>query len=155
MKNSAISILVCSILFLSAIILSCNNPTINQQKEVNRNDSTDAASVIIKESIPDSTLQFLITSAAQDFHLHHPPTAIDFRNVKAGYIASPNEKMYLICGEFLSQEKKEWESFTTIRTSGYEQYLGDNMYCHKAVFILGNKDDLSLELKNKFIALGK
>jgi hypothetical protein len=125
------------------IILACNTPVNSKE------------SITTIESIPDSVIQFLITSAATDFNEHHPPTVMDLRNVKAGYISSGNERTYLICGEFLSQEKKDWKSFTTIKTSGYEQYIGDNPYCQKATFVETGSNRLSEEIKNKLTELGK
>ncbi|MFZ7144369.1 MAG: hypothetical protein ACO1G6_03415 [Bacteroidota bacterium] len=46
------------------------------------------------------------------------------------------EKSFLLCGEFLFQEEKEWIEFTTIKTSGYEQYLGKNQYCQDSTIVL-------------------
>lgn len=131
------------IVFMSAIIC-CNS-----NKKAETKDGSTAISE--NESIPDSVVQFLIISASKDFRNHQPPTPIDFRNVKIGYIKSPNrEKTFLLCGEFLSREKKEWTAFTTIKTSGYEQYLGKTQYCQDAIMVLTD-ENLSIELKNKLI----
>lgn len=123
-------------------ILCCNSN--------NKAESKDSSTAISEnESIPDSVVQFLITSATYDFRNHQPPTPIDFRNVKIGYIKSPNnEKIFILCGEFLSQENKEWTEFSTIKTSGYEQYLGKTQYCQDATMVL-TQENLSVELKNK------
>lgn len=129
------------ILVMSAIIC-CNS---------NKKADTKVSSTAISEneSIPDSVVQFLIISASDDFLTHQPPTAIDFRNVKIGYLLSQeNEKIFLLCGEFLSQENKEWTEFTTIKTSGYEQYLGKTQYCQDATMVLTD-ENFSVELKNK------
>jgi len=129
------------IVFMAAII-SCNS---------NKKGDTNVSSTEISEneSIPDSIVQFLITSASKDFRNHQPPTPIDFRNLKIGYLKSPNsEKMFVLCGEFLSQENKEWTAFTTIKTYGYEQYLGKTQYCQDAIMVLTD-ESLSVELKNK------
>lgn len=83
------------LLFMTAITC-CNS---------NNKTETKESSTVISEngSIPDTVVQFLITSASNDFRNHQPPTPIDFRNVKIGYIKSPNnEKTFLLCGEFLS-----------------------------------------------------
>lgn len=131
------------VVFMS-VIVSCNS-----NKKAETKDSSTAISV--NESIPDTVVQFLIISASNDFRNHQPPTPIDFRNVKIGYIKSPNsEKTFLLCGEFLSQENKVWTEFTTIKTSGYEQYLGKTQYCQDATMVLTD-ENLSVELKNKFI----
>ena len=132
----------CAYIFVLSAIIGCNSNTITK--------TNDRSSITAgKEIIPDSVVQFLITSASHDFRHHQPPTAIDFLNVKIGYLASPNnEKIFLLCGEFLSKENKEWVEFTTIKTSGYEQYLGKTQYCQDATMILTGKN-LSSELKNK------
>lgn len=129
------------ILFITAII-GCNSN--------NKSETKDSSIAISKnEVIPDTIVQFLITSASNDFRNHQPPTPIDFRNVKIGYIKSAtNEKTFVLCGQFLSQENKEWIEFTTIKTSKYEQYLGKTKYCQDATMVLID-ENLSVELKNK------
>lgn len=134
-------------IILLIILLACNTKV--NEKESKTKTLVNVAKSESIESIPDSVIQFLIASAATDFNEHQPPTVIDVRNVKAGYISSENDRTYLICGEFLSKEKKEWESFTTIKTSGYEQYIGKSMYCQEATFADTDSNRLSEELKNK------
>jgi hypothetical protein len=130
------------IFFMSAIIC-CNSN--------NKAETKDSSTAISEnESIPETVVQFLITSASNDFRNHQPPTPIDFRNVKIGYIKAPNnDNIFLLCGEFLSQDNKEWTEFTTIKTSGYEQYLGKTQYSQDATMILTD-EKLTLDLKNKF-----
>lgn len=125
---------------LLIILVACNT-------QVNEQESNIKTPPESRESIPDSVIQFLITSAAIDFNEHQPPIAIDFRNVKAGFISSDNVRIYLICGEFFSQEKKVWDSFTTIKTSDYEQYLGTTTYCEDATFVETDSNRLSDEIK--------
>lgn len=129
-------------IFLMSAILSCNSET----KTTTKNVSTATAE---NEAIPDSVVQFLITSAANDFRHHQPPTPVDFRKVRIGYITSSNERIYVLCGEFLSKENNEWVEFTTVKTSGYEQYLGKSHYCTDATMILTD-ENLLVELKTKF-----
>jgi len=130
------------IFFMSAIIC-CNSNNKAETKE-------SSTAISENESIPETVVQFLITSASNDFRNHQPPTPIDFRNVKIGYIKAPNnDNIFLLCGEFLSQDNKEWTEFTTIKTSGYEQYLGKTQYCQDATMILTD-EKLTLDLKNKF-----
>ena len=134
-------ILLVGIFFMS-VIISCNANNKSQNKV-----SSDTASE--KVVIPDTVVRFLITSASNDFQNHQPPTPIDFRNVKIGYIeSSPNEITYILCGEFQSRENKQWIEFTTIKTSGYEQYIGKSQYCKDAKIVLTDKN-LTIELKNK------
>ncbi|MCF2443951.1 hypothetical protein L0657_08295 [Dyadobacter sp. CY345] len=129
-------------LVLTVAMICCN---FNKKADTKVNSTT----ISENESIPDSVVKFLISSASNDFLNHQPPTPIDFRNVKIGYIKSPNsEKTFLLCGEFLSQENKEWKEFTTIKTSGYEQYIGKTQYCQEAKMVLTD-ENLSLELKKK------
>jgi hypothetical protein len=139
-----------SLAFL-AILLSCNT---RPNKELSKNNPSNTSTKSERiNSIPNPVIQFLIHSAATDFNEHHPPTAIDIRNVKAGYISSGKDTIYLICGEFLSKEENNWIQFVTIKTSGYEQYIGDNMYCQKATFQKTGDDKLSGEIKEKLNAL--
>ncbi len=129
-------------IFLMSAMISCNS---NSKTGTNHSSSVNSG----QEVIPDSVVQFLITSASIDFRNHKPPTAIDFRNVKIGYLASSNsENVFVLCGEFLSKENKEWVDFTTIKTSGYEQYLGKTQYCQEATIVLTD-EKLSLDLKSK------
>lgn len=76
----------------------------------------------------DSTIEFLLTSAATDFRSQRPHDPVRLRDVRLGHvITSGDEQQYMLCGEFLpGQEggKAEWTPFATIRTSGYEQWLG-------------------------------
>lgn len=89
------------------------------------------------KEIPDTIVQFLMTSAAKDFRNHQPPTPIDFRDIKIGYLTSTNNaKNFILCGEFLSKENKEWIEFATIKTEGYEQYIGKTHYCQEATTVL-------------------
>ena len=125
------------------VLVSCN-----PNNKIEKIESSTVNSVT--EIIPDSVVQFLIISASSDFKNHQPPTPTDFRNIKIGYLASDKtEKIYLLCGEFLSKEDKKWVEFTTIKTSGYEQYLGKTQYCQDATMVLAD-EKLSLDLKHKF-----
>ena len=104
-----------------------------------------------KEAIPDSVVQFLITSAASDFHDHQPPTPIDFRNVRIGYFTSPDSgRTFVLCGEFLTKEDKAWVEFATIKTSGYEQHIGKTQYCQGATVVLTD-ESFSRELKDRLV----
>ena len=71
----------------------------------------------------DSPMEFLLRSAATDFHAHRPPVVERFRDVRFGHIMTPaGAKQYQLCGEFLPQQregKAEWTPFATIKTSGF------------------------------------
>jgi hypothetical protein len=131
-----------AVIFILAAMISCNAHDKSETKE-----SSGVTSEV--EMIPDTVVQFLITSAVIDFRDHQPPTPIDFRNVKVGYLKSTeSKKIFVLCGEFLSKEDNYWIAFTTIKTSGYEQYIGKTQYCHDAILVLTD-ERLSLELKSK------
>lgn len=151
MKKINFSSLPIAIITILSISLPACNSKVNDEEESKTKTQIDSAKPEVNESIPDSIIQFLITSSATDFNEHKPPTVIDVRNIKVGYISTDNEKMHLICGEYLSQEKNEWESFTTIKTSGYEQYIGTTTYCKDATFIKTDSEKLSEEIKNKLL----
>lgn len=84
----------------------------------------------------DAPVEFLLTSAAQDFRAH-PPHPGRFRDVRIGYVAEPDgKKQYRMCGAFQPEGKSanaDWVPFVTIKTSGYEQYLGRTTYCEGAI----------------------
>jgi len=142
-KISKYTLVTVAFIFLMSAIISCNSETKTATK-------TGSMAIAENEVVPDTIVQFLIVSAAYDFRKHQPPTPLDFRNVKIGYITSSNnEKIYVLCGEFLSKENNEWVEFTTIKTSGYEQYLGKTQYCQDATMVLTD-ENLLVGLKTKF-----
>ena len=117
-----------------------------------------------KEAPPDSVVKFLLDSAASDFHAHRPPDPVRFRDVRIAHVTSPTgEKQYRLCGEFLPAPapaqahegaKDEWISFVTIKTSGYEQYIGGQAadLC-KGSAVTGDEDDLSSALQSRLDSL--
>lgn len=140
---SKYTLVTVAFIVLMSAILSCNSETKTATK-------TGSTATTTNETVPDSVVQFLIASAANDFRKHQPPTPLDFRNVKIGYINSSNhERIFVLCGEFLSKENNEWVEFTTIKTSGYEQYLGKTQYCQDATMVLTD-ENLLVGLKAKF-----
>jgi len=106
----------------------------------------------------DSAIEFLLTSAATDFHTHQPPYPTRFRDVRSGYVVTTaGTRQYRLCGEFLAAQesgKAEWAPFATIQTSPYEQWLGAqaSSFC-KDPSITWNKGDLSSSLKSRLDAL--
>ena len=100
---------------------------------------------------PDAvTIRFLLDSAAADFRAH-PPKALAFRKVYFGqFDAQGQPPQYEICGEFQVARAgggKEWLHFVTIKTSGYEQYIGAqaNGFCTREG-MSWDEDDWSAEL---------
>lgn len=107
----------------------------------------------------DSPKEFLLTSAAADFHAHSAAAVERFRDVHFGHVTTPTgARQYQLCGEFLPQQregKAEWTPFVTIKTSGYEQYLGVQAasFCQPSKFVRENDEDLSSLLKKRIDSL--
>jgi hypothetical protein len=103
-------------------------------------------------------VEFLLTSAATDFHTHRPPHPVRFRDVRSGYVMTPDgTRQYRLCGEFLSPQeggKTEWTPFVTIKTSGFEQYLGAQAvsFCNRSS-MTWEKGDLSASLQSRLDSL--
>ena len=80
------------------------------------------------QAVSPTVVQFLLTAAATDFHTHHPPGPVRFRDVRIGYVMTPSgKKEYRLCGQFLpaqEADKAGWTPFATIKMSDYEQYVG-------------------------------
>jgi len=128
------------IYFTSLVLLLAGMSCNDKSKPANQADSMSISGM---ETIPDSVVQFLISSATMDFRNHQPPTPVDFRNIQIGYLISSDEnKIFVLCGEFQSKENLEkWETFATIKTSGYEQYIGNQAvsYCQQSTFVVSDK----------------
>jgi hypothetical protein len=135
-----------ALLFL-AFLFGCNTRV--NKDESKKDASHESVSVVANILIPDPVIQFLTDSTAQDLMSHKPPTVNDIRNVKAGYIPSGKDTTYLLCGEVFTKEGKDWVPFVTIKTSGYELYIGDNIYCQKAIFEKADDNRLTKEIKDK------
>jgi hypothetical protein len=65
----------------------------------------------------------------------------------------------MLCGQFLPAQEAgtaEWTPFVTIKTSGYEQYIGaqaEAAYCQRPSVIWGKEGDLSASLQSRFDSL--
>lgn len=103
-------------------------------------------------------MEFLLRSAANDFHAH-PPVVERFRHVHFGHALTPaGAKQYQLCGEFLPQAgegKAKWTPFATIKTSGFEQYLGVQAasWCRGSKFVQDRDEDLSSSLQTRLVSL--
>jgi hypothetical protein len=66
-------------------------------------------------------------------------------------------KQYILCGEFLSQEKNEWIPFATVQTSAYEQWIGHQSvaFCQGPKLKWAFLPDLSAALKRQLDSLPK
>ncbi len=108
----------------------------------------------------ETVKEFLLTSAATDFREHQPPYPAKFRNVRIGHVGDTTKSgSYRMCGGFLPTEggdKAEWNFFVTIKTSGYEQYIGPNStYCADPKIVWDTTEDLSSTLKSRLDSIKK
>ena len=107
----------------------------------------------------DSVVQFLLTAAATDLRTHRPPDPVRCRDVRIGHVVTPSGKeQYMLCGQLLpAQEggKAEWTPFATIKTSGYEQWIGAQAagFCQGSSVIWDNVGDLSSSLQSRLASL--
>jgi len=103
----------------------------------------------------DASRNYLLESAAADFH-EHGPAPSRFRNVRYGVVeGAGGGSMPLICGEFQTVAKgEEWIAFATLQTSKYEQWIGGQGkgFCDRPAFGW-DKEDLSAELQKRLDAL--
>ena len=98
---------------------------------------------------------FLIKSAASDFRSHVAPEDVSFRNVHIGVFRGENgSTVNLICGEFRTADSAaDWEPFATLRTEGYENWLGDSAvaYCQGSNTVLDTNRDLAAALSAQYL----
>lgn len=120
------------------MLIGLHTPALDAQKSA-RPKASGAATYDMKVTTPgsavaspDSILEYLLASAASDFHKHGPKVT-EFRKVRFGYSTSATgERHYMLCGEFSTTQpgsKADWTPFATLKTSGYEQYVGATTYC--------------------------
>jgi hypothetical protein len=104
-------------------------------------------------------VEFLLTSAATDFHTHRPPDPARFRDVRVGHVVTPSgQEQYVLCGQFLPAQEggtAEWTPFATIKTSGYEQWIGAQTAdsCQRSSVIWDKVGDLSSSLQTRLASL--
>ena len=130
-------------------------------KKTDTNDGETTVGVTRSEpqAVSPTVVQFLLTSAATDFHTHGPKDTVRFRDVRVGYVMTPGgEKQYRLCGQFLpavEAGKAEWTPFATIKTSGYEQYIGAlaASFRHDQSVIWDDVGDLSSPLQSRLDSL--
>ena len=133
-----------AVLFATLVLAGCS------KAPVTRTESRPVSPTVV---------QFLLTAAASDFHTHRPPDPVRFRDVRIGHVMTPSgEEQYTLCGQFLpAQEagKAEWTPFATIKTSGYEQWIGAQAvrFCQDSSVIWDKVDDLSSSLQSRLDSL--
>ena len=98
---------------------------------------------------------FLIESAASDFRNHVAPVGVSFRNVHVGvFRGDSGSSVNLICGEFRTADSAaDWEPFATLRTEGYENWLGVSAvaYCQGSNTVLDTNRDLAAALSAQYL----
>lgn len=136
-----------AVLLAAFFLAACRDAPVARGEPGGRDDATD------------SVVQFLVASAANDFHTHRPPDPVRFRDVRIGHIVTASgEPQYFLCGRFLpAQEgrKADWTPFATIKTSGYEQWIGDQAehFCEGSAVNWDKAGDLSSLLQSRLDSL--
>lgn len=146
------------VVFFTFVLVGCNS---NADKKANTPADIPEAVVPVEEriTIPDSITEFLLNSAATDFHSGQITKPIRFRDVKVGFLMLPNQdRQYVLCGQFLEQQKEEgdqWMPFATIKTSPYEHWVGiqAGTFCDDPELMVQKDTDLSSALNSKLEAL--
>ena len=147
-----------AVLFATLILAACSTAPVTRSESQAVSPTHVLTPELQKASI-DSVVQFLLTAAATDFHTHRRPDPVRFRDVHIGHVMTPSgEKQYMLCGQFLpAQEegKAEWMPFATIKTSGYEQWLGAQAagFCQDSAIIWDKVSDLSSSLQSRLDSL--
>ncbi|HTX98604.1 MAG TPA: hypothetical protein VMG09_01155 [Bacteroidota bacterium] len=119
---------------------------------------TDMSSSQQEKASVDSVVDFLLTSAVTDFHAHGPSGPLRFREVHVGHVMNPGAgKQYMLCGQFVvkgQEATSQWTPFVTIKTSGYEQYVGGHSadFCKDSTIVWENAGDVTSLLQRRFDA---
>lgn len=149
----------CRAVLLAALVLvACKTAPVTRG-EAQASRPTQARADEPPRASPYTVVQFLLTSAATDFHAHRPPSPVRFRDVRMGHFKVPGgEEQTMLCGQFLPAEggdKAEWTAFATIKTSGYEQYIGAQAgdFCQRSSIVWDKDGDLSSSLQAKLDSL--
>ncbi|MEI6088986.1 MAG: hypothetical protein WCR42_00890 [bacterium] len=150
-----------SLLFFALVLISCNSTTDKKNVKTSGNSSDSVCVSDTQNTALDSTIHYLLDASAKDFIANQPPLPVSFRNIKVRNLVGQNsENHYMICGQFLArdkQNKEEWSSFATIKTSDYEQWIGTQSvgYCKESKAISYKISDLSSSLKRRVDSLQK
>ena len=147
-----------AILFTTLCLAACRTALVTRSESEAVRPGQVLAPELQQASL-DSAVQFLLTAAATDFHTHRPPDPVRFRDVRIGHVMTPGgEEQHMLCGQFLpAQEggKAEWTPFATIKTSGYEQWIGAQAagFCQGSSVIWDKVGDLSVSLQSRLDSL--
>ena len=147
-----------AVLFATLVLAACSTPPVTRSQSPAVSPTQVLTPELQKASL-DPVVQFLLTAAATDFHTHRPPDPVRFRDVRIGHVMSPSgEEQYMLCGQFLPKQEKgnaEWTPFATIKTSGYEQWLGPQAtgFCQRSSVTWDKEGDLSPLLQSRLDSL--
>lgn len=147
-----------AVLLATFVLAACSTAPVTRRESQAVGPAQVPAPELQKASM-DPVVQFLITAAATDFHTHRPPDPVRFRDVRIGHVMTPSgDRQYMLCGQFLpAQEggKAHWTPFVTIKTSGYEQWIGAQAegFCQRSSVIWDKEGDLSPSLQSQLDSL--
>src|SRR5262245_53167457 len=69
---------------------------------VDKDQSKHPCTHVEFQAVSPTVVQFLLTSAATDFHSHRRLDPVRFRDVRIGHVMTASgEKQYRLCGQFL------------------------------------------------------
>ena len=147
-----------AVLIVALVTIGCSAAGVRDGKGEVMQSSVGAST---HEASVTATVEFLLASAAADFHAHPPAGALRFYNVRIGYLTTSEGLMrYMLCGEFASGQgsgHEERTSFATIDSpggpNGYQQLLGGNNVCDDPSANFGSASDLSSSLQSRFDSL--
>ena len=141
-------------LFAALILTACSTAPVTRTASQAVGPAQGVTPALPEASL-DPVMQFLLTAAAADFHSHRPPDPVRFRDVRLGHVVTPGgDAQYMLCGQFLpAQEgsRAEWTPFATIKTSGYEHWIGAQAagFCQRPSVIWDKEDDLASSLQSR------
>jgi|WetSurMetagenome_2_1015567.scaffolds.fasta_scaffold09320_4 hypothetical protein len=151
--------LIITVIILTFILEACNSKSDKKQIKLSQAGTESTTYSVPQNDTLDAVVKSIIAISANDFYKNQQPLPVTFRNVQIKYSIKPNkEVLYILCGEFTTQDKQkndEWTHFTTIKNSDYEQWIGPNglTYCENSKEITYKKTDLSAELKTQLNSL--
>jgi hypothetical protein len=120
---------------------------------------TNAHASELDLKVRDSAMHFLLNAAATDFHAHGPTGPLRFRGVRLGHLTTTAARpQYRLCGQFMGARERvdsQWTPFATIKTSGYEQWIGGQavVFCRDSSIIWDDVGDLSSALESRVDAI--
>ena len=147
-----------AILFTTLGLAACSTPPV-ARGESQAVSPTQVLAPELQNASIDSVVQFLLTAAATDFRTHRPPDPVRVRDVRIGHVVTPSgNEQYMLCGQFLPAQEgstAEWTPFATIKTSGYEQWIGAQAagFCRGSSVIWDKVGDLSSSLQSRLASL--